>query len=186
MVWFPARTEKGYFDPYGGKFDAINLRLTLDSAGHPLVLDSIHQCGCFHMVYALSPTLEFIASDGERPIAVKLPEPTANSRLHVALSTAEHMIVKVEFTDNIQADIDLRTSSLTQLSLLQSTDGRYKSPFNRHGIITDSARGERWFLWPFGVRSPGAMRQQGQHAIAFIGERHFDEAFLFEGILKQE
>jgi len=31
-----------------------------------------------------------------------------------------------------------------------------------------------------GIPSPGAMRQWGHHAIAFVGRRHFDDARLFE------
>ncbi|MDD1781352.1 hypothetical protein LRP49_09065 [Enterovibrio sp. ZSDZ35] len=186
IVWFPARTAKSTFDPYAGEFDAINIRLTLDNNGHPLILDSIHQCGCFHMVYSLNPTLTFLPSDGERPIEMSLPTPSNHSRLHVSLSAGEHMITQVSFTDNIQPDIPLSPAPLLSLAALPSGDGQHKSPFDRDGILSESARGERWFLWPFGVRSPGAMRQQGQHAIAFIGERHFDDAFLFENVLQRE
>jgi hypothetical protein len=30
-----------------------------------------------------------------------------------------------------------------------------------------------------GVREPGAMRQWGRHATAFVGRQHFDDADLF-------
>nr|WP_269809081.1 hypothetical protein [Enterovibrio nigricans] len=186
VLWFAARTAKTAFDPYAGKFDAINLRLTLDHSGQPFIFDSIHQCGCFHMVYALSPTLSFSSDEGERPISVTLPQPDENDRLHVSLSAGEHMITQVEFTDNIQPQLPVSTLSWQQVSTVPITNGEYRSPFDREGILTESARGERWFLWPFGVRSPGAMRQQGKHAIAFIGERHFDDALLFEELLLVE
>ena len=39
---------------------------------------------------------------------------------------------------------------------------------------------ERFFFWPTGVRSAGAMRQWGRHATAFVGRRHFDDADLLE------
>ncbi|WP_407332589.1 hypothetical protein [Enterovibrio sp. 27052020O] len=185
VLWFPARTAKGAFDPYAGPLDAINLRLTLDTDGSPLIFDSIHQCGCFHMVYALKPTLQFKQSDDERPIENHLPQPSSSSRLHVSLTGGEHMVNQVSFTDNIPATIRLEASPLATLMTLKTKTGSMMSPFNRHGVITESARGEEWFLWPFGVRSPGAMRQQGQHAIAFVGERHFDEAFLFDGLLER-
>jgi hypothetical protein len=32
--------------------------------------------------------------------------------------------------------------------------------------------------WPTGVSSPGAMRERGRQAIAFVGRRHFDDADL--------
>ncbi|OEE62745.1 hypothetical protein A1OK_19335 [Enterovibrio norvegicus FF-454] len=185
VLWFPARTAKGTFDPYSGALDAINLRLTLDTDGSPLIFDSIHQCGCFHMVYALKPTLQFTQNDDERPIENHLPQPSPSSRLHVSLTGGEHMVNQVSFTDNIPATIRLEANPLATLMTLKTKTGSMMSPFNRHGVITESARGEEWFLWPFGVRSPGAMRQQGQHAIAFIGERHFDEAFMFDGLLER-
>ncbi|MDD1794257.1 hypothetical protein LRP50_14035 [Enterovibrio sp. ZSDZ42] len=190
VLWFPARTAKGSFDPYAGDFDAINLRLTLDTNGAPLIFDSIHQCGCFHMVYALSPTLRFTTSDNERPIENHLPLPTESARLAVSLTSGDHMISQVSFTDNIPATtalsaIALETKNLASLITLETPKGGVMSPFDRHGIIDESARGERWFLWPFGVRSPGAMRQQGMHAIAFIGERHFDDAYLFDELLER-
>jgi hypothetical protein len=31
-----------------------------------------------------------------------------------------------------------------------------------------------------GIANPGAMRQWGTHATAFVGRRHFDDADLFE------
>jgi hypothetical protein len=31
-----------------------------------------------------------------------------------------------------------------------------------------------------GVPDPGAMRQWGRHATAFVGRRHFDDPFLIE------
>jgi hypothetical protein len=49
-----------------------------------------------------------------------------------------------------------------------------------------SERAERFLLWPYGVASPGAMRQWGTHAIAFIGRRHFDYPFLLENLLNKK
>lgn len=31
-----------------------------------------------------------------------------------------------------------------------------------------------------GVRSPGAMRQWGNHATAFVGQRHFDDPTMLD------
>ncbi len=48
------------------------------------------------------------------------------------------------------------------------------------GIVPHSERLERFTLWPLGIESPGAMRQWGTHATAFVGEAHFDEPFLID------
>jgi hypothetical protein len=51
--------------------------------------------------------------------------------------------------------------------------------FRPDGVVPGSERGERWLFWPMGVPEPGAMRQWGRHATAFVGRRHFDDpAFL--------
>ncbi|PMN73728.1 hypothetical protein BCT27_01595 [Enterovibrio norvegicus] len=185
VLWFSARPAESTFDPYSGAFDAVNIRVTLDKQGTPLIVDSIHQCGCFHMVYALSPTLSFLESENEKPIQQHLAKPQPSDRLHVSLSGGKHMITDLHFTSNIPAAIGLNTQPLDALLMLKASNGNVLSPFNQHGVLAESARGERWFLWPFGVRNPGAMRQQGQHAIAFIGERHFDDAKIFDALLTQ-
>ncbi len=43
-----------------------------------------------------------------------------------------------------------------------------------------AGRLERYWFWPMGVPEPGAMRQWGRHATAFVGRRHFDDADLSE------
>ncbi len=49
--WFPAHPASHLLDLVAGRLDAIVWRVTLDSAGRPLVYDSIHACGCFHMFF---------------------------------------------------------------------------------------------------------------------------------------
>ena len=53
-----------------------------------------------------------------------------------------------------------------------------RSLYGRDGLVAGSERLERWLLWPSGVRSPGAMRQWGRHATAFVGRAHFDDPDL--------
>jgi len=52
--------------------------------------------------------------------------------------------------------------------------------FGPDGLVAGTERMERWFFWPMGVPSAGAMRQWGRHATAFVGRRHFDDADLLE------
>ena len=63
---------------------------------------------------------------------------------------------------------------------LKLPDGNFQSLFGQDGLIKSSQRNERFLLWPMGIPSPGAMRQWGHHATAFVGRRHFDDARLFE------
>jgi hypothetical protein len=64
-------------------------------------------------------------------------------------------------------------------SLPRHQDGR-ASMFDQDGLGIGTERLERFILWPTGVLSPGAMRQWGRHAVAFVGIRHFDDPFFME------
>ena len=66
------------------------------------------------------------------------------------------------------------------LRSLPDPAGGRRSAFRPDGIVPGSERGERYLFWPMGVREPGAMRQWGRHATAFVGRRHFDDARLIE------
>ena len=70
------------------------------------------------------------------------------------------------------------------LKTLPHASGNRKSMFNRYGIVTGSERLERFILWPTGVISPGAMRQWGKHAVAFVGQRHFDDPFYLDEMFR--
>jgi hypothetical protein len=58
--------------------------------------------------------------------------------------------------------------------------GGSRSLFGPDGLVAGTERLERYVLWPMGVAEPGAMRQWGHHATAFVGERHFDDPRLFD------
>jgi hypothetical protein len=79
-------------------------------------------------------------------------------------------------------DDTLRSRSLPQ--------GGHRSLFRPDGIVPGSERAERYFFWPMGIAEPGAMRQWGRHATAFVGRRHFDDAdlleryFFLEGVIR--
>jgi hypothetical protein len=64
-------------------------------------------------------------------------------------------------------------------SLADGAGGR-RSIFGADGLVAGTERAERFFFWPMGIASAGAMRQWGRHATAFVGRRHFDDADLIE------
>ena len=67
-----------------------------------------------------------------------------------------------------------------ELRSLPRAGGVHASAFGADGLIAGTERAERFFFWPMGIASPGAMRQWGRHATAFVGRRHFDDAHLIE------
>ena len=52
--------------------------------------------------------------------------------------------------------------------------------FNPQGFVDGTDRAERYLFWPMGIARAGSMRQWGQHATAFVGRRHFDDATLMQ------
>jgi hypothetical protein len=179
IIWFPARTQEERIDPLAGHLDGLTWRVTLAPDGAPLIYDTIHNCGCYHMFFPterLEPIPE--ADAGEEPLLV--PQQLVESpsrRLVIRLAGANHYIQRV-YSD---ARGENTTYALQAYRTLRSlpTDERHRhSLFAPNGLVLASQRGERWFLWPSGVKSPGAMRQWGHHAVAFLGRRHFDEPDL--------
>jgi hypothetical protein len=71
-----------------------------------------------------------------------------------------------------------------QLRSLPYPKDQKKSMFDQSSIVSESERLERFILWMTGVYSPGAMRQWGRHAVAFVGKRDFDDPFYMDNIFK--
>ena len=79
----------------------------------------------------------------------------------------------------IRQNASLRPAQdLSQLPL-QNGQGT-ASLFDEDGFVPGTERLEWILLWPMGVEKPGAMRQWGHHATAFVGRRHFDEPDLMD------
>ncbi len=195
IVWFPARPGN---DIYAGQLDGINWRVTLSPDGEPLLYDAIHNCGCYHNFFPSPrlrlrrdlPTFYF-----EPPL---LPQPApAGSResgrqpLVLRIAHRTHFIQRLYHDQKPVASPPAAqpTQSMAweEYDMLHSLpgNGKYLSLFSAHGLIAGTERTERFLLWPMGIRSPGAMRQWGRHATAFVGRRHFDDPFLIESLFEK-
>ncbi len=189
MIWFPERPKEGAIDMYGGHLDGLMWRVTLGPDGEPLAYDSIHPCGCY---YTLFPADGWRVADmpgDAEPVAspVRAPEYSADERLVVRADSGTHYLSAIESIERPVDDItSLAPLPFGQLRSLPRPDGGNASAFAPDGLIPSSARLERFFFWPFGVPSAGAMRQWGTHAVAFVGRRHFDDPRLLERLLEPE
>jgi hypothetical protein len=188
-LWFPERPRTGAFDLLGGRLDGLIWRVTLDRQGRPLIFDTIHPCGCYHMFF---PTAALEPRPPPEPgiewafVPLRLPTLDAGARITVRLAARTHYVVGVR----VDGDAGLERATgersiyafadeavLRTLPLATSATG---SAFGPDGIVPGTERGERWLFWPMGIAEPGAMRQWGTHATAFVGRRHFDDADLIE------
>jgi hypothetical protein len=189
-VWFPARPVTSRFDLLGGHLDSVVWRVTLAPDGAPLVYDSIHSCGCYHQFFPtaraqLLPLPQPPKLDEAAFVPQPLAEVPVGAALTLRLESSTHYLQRVIVGGEsggeayaFEADDGLRS--------LPRANGEHRSAFRPDGIVEGSQRGERYLFWPMGISEPGAMRQWGRHATAFVGRRHFDEARLLERYFRLE
>ena len=183
QVWFPARPKTGAFDLLGGHLDGIIWRVTLAVNGQPLMYEAVHNCGCYHMYF---PTIN-LRYKGKRfsveePLLIPdiAPKLAAGERIVLRISHTSHYLERVSVADTPVAGIPYELVDYDELRSLRLPDGTRRSLFGQNGIVAGTERGERWIFWPMGIPAPGAMRQWGHHATAFVGKRHFDDPYLLE------
>jgi hypothetical protein len=183
VLWFPERPLEPGWDILGGHLDAVLWRVTLTPDGEAWVFDTMHHCGCYHQFITtpramLKPQPDTLDETAFLPQA--LPRIGPGTRLTLRLAAGTHYLERVvldaapgKATEYAFAEDDaLRSHPLKE--------GGRRSVFRPDGIVSGSERGERWLFWPMGVPEPGAMRQWGRHATAFVGRRHFDDPALLE------
>lgn len=188
-VWFPERPAQGMFDILAGHLDALIWRVTLDGEGHPLIADSIHGCGCYHMFFPTSSLQRIVApEDGdiretaESPAGAVAPATLARPVLWVD-AISHYLLAVTPENSAVKTLTPIKASMQPEQSLasIPLKDGSgYESLYDEDGFVPGTERMERFILWPMGVDRPGAMRQWGHHATAFVGRRHFDEPALYE------
>jgi len=183
-VWFPARPETSSFDLLAGHLDGITWRVTLLPSGKPLLFDSIHNCGCYHLFFPTqyATVLPQKATLDEPVFIPQTLSISSSSHPVIRIAESTHYIERVYFdTDATRRKaISYQQTDSKELRSLALGNGEHRSLYGQDGIIDSSMRGERYLFWPMGIPNPGAMRQWGHHATAFVGRRHFDDARLFE------
>ena len=187
VVWFPARPKRHPLDIYGGRLDGLTLRVTLDAVGAPILYETVHNCGCYYKAYPtdrLRPRQSIAYA--ESPLILTAPQPMPNGRpIVVAMDSGSHSVRHLYNDPGFEStDIPYALAEYDELKHLPQASGGRRSLFNRYGIVAGSERLERFILWPMGVYSPGAMRQWGRHAVAFVGRRHFDDPFYLENMFE--
>ncbi|MBI5580435.1 MAG: hypothetical protein HY895_14875 [Deltaproteobacteria bacterium] len=184
IIWFPSRPKENALDIYGGSLDGLNYRVTLDKNGEPLLYETIHNCGCYYEAYP-TPRLKVHEKIdyAEPPLILKAPELTPLKQfMTVAMESRTHYVQHL-YPSARRSQVAAEVYSLVdygELRSLHDAKGGRRSMFSPDSLAPGSERLERFILWPTGVVSPGAMRQWGRHAVAFVGERHFDDPFSLD------
>lgn len=182
-IWFPERPSDGSLDILAGKLDGVTWRVTLDPQGEPLVYDSMHSCGCYHMFFP-TPRAEPIPAPGGEVewvfVPQRLPAIAPGERPLLRIAARTHYLERVSVVRGADSLARYELRSYDELRSLGDMAGGRRSVFGPDGLIAGSERIERFLFWPMGIASAGAMRQWGRHATAFVGRRHFDDADLIE------
>jgi len=182
VFWFPERPSTGWFDLLSGQLDGLVWRVTLAPDGRPLIYDSIHPCGCFHMFFPVGPMQRAdkwsIWNEGAAEPG-RGPDPAPGERVIIYLAPRTHYITGLGIA-TWAGDKTYEMLDYDRLRSLPLPGGGRRSLFQPSGLIKGTERGERFLFWPMGIRSAGAMRQWGTHATAFVGKRHFDDPFLLD------
>jgi len=179
--WFSERPARHSADPLSGRIDGLVWRVTLDRDGVPLVYDTIHPCGCYHLFFPTErvvarPPADTLDEGMFSPQAVRAPGKDEVVVLRVESGT--HYLQRVGVEPRAAPALHYQLDDERRLTALPRASGGTRSAFRPDGLMPGTERGERYFLWPMGVESAGQMRQWGHHATAFVGRRHFDDPHL--------
>jgi hypothetical protein len=196
-LWFAARPPApgSTFDMLAGQLDGVVWRVTLAPDGTPLLYDSMHPCGCYHLFFPTPAALPKPAPETGIEwafVPTALPAVGAQDRVTLRIAARTHYVDRVSVgpvagVARIAGGTDTQSTtpyawrdyhSLRSLPVGASSEKR--SVFNPKGFIDGTDRPERWLFWPMGIERAGSMRQWGKHATAFVGRRHFDDATLLE------
>jgi hypothetical protein len=185
-LWFPERAAASPFDLLAGTLDGVIVRLTFAPDDTLLMLDSIHACGCWHQFY---PAPGVRLRDGAPTqqewafVPAPLPALAPGQRLVVRLASRTHHVSAVVAEARggpSAAPYWLRDEHFLRSLLVDNDPDARRSLYQPNGLVAGTERGERFFFWPMGIASAGAMRQWGHHATAFVGRRHFDDPNLLD------
>ena len=168
--WFSERPRRGArvllgstFDFLSGALDGLIVPVTLAPDGEPLLVDSIHACGCYYL-FIPGPRLADIPAPSAAMewafVPSRLSVLKRGQRIALRIESGTHYVTGSHVVDSIAANAThYRIKDENSLRSVPMPAGGNRSLYGPDGIVAHSARGERFVLWVTGVDSPGAMRQ---------------------------
>ncbi len=176
VIWYSKRD--GPLAPWyeKGVLDGFNFRVTLDTKGTPVMVDIVHQCGCFHFFVPNKKVVKSIVSQSfqfDALVLSWLPEEFPKKRISLRVASGGHLIENINI-ENTSEKIYYKLVPYENLVSLPYGKSR-KSMFDTDGIGYGTERAEPYFFFPMGVPEIGAMRQRSHHPTKLIGKAHFDD-----------
>ncbi len=187
IAWFSERPKQGWLDSYAGRLDGVVWRVTLDTDGMPLLYDTIHACGCYHYYYIPgAKALRRRSQDSFWQEPVLFPQEAPAWPFAIRLQSRTHYVrrlVPLSEVGEVERQPYTREPYSELLSLPDGKGGS-RSLFCEDGLACGTERFERFWLWPAGIKSAGAMRQWGRHATSFVGRSHFDHPGMMDRLFE--
>ena len=185
LAWFSERPASGPMDILSGRLDGLIWRVTIGPDGRALLYDSIHPCGCYHLFFPVPPTklkdMPFGKFGEGTVVPTDAPMLGPKQRMVLHIGSGNHYLRALSVADaGGLPSTPYQSGPMDVLRSLPRPGGGRASLYAGDGIVAGTDRSERFLLWPMGIASPGAMRQWGTHATAFVGRRHFDDPFLMD------
>ena len=196
VLWYAARQGKRAPFIERGPLDGVTIRITLSPRGHPVMVDIMNNCGCYHLFV---PSRQHVR--GPKAVTGRLkpfipqwlPVDIATKRLGVRINSGWHQIQRVMALDRPAGQTAGRVTGMAsspkirqyrllpydRLEQLPRTGGGFESLFDSSGIAKGSHRLEPLLLFGMGIPKVGSMRQRGHHAVELVGRAHFDDPLLF-------
>lgn len=183
VFWYPERM--GPNSPWieRGRIDGLTVRVNLDPAGMPFMVDFMNNCGCYH---SFVPRREKIQQILPSPLAIDafvptwLPDNFPQERLGIRVNSGWHQVENIDAGKIPSKFISYDLIPYQQLEMLSRSDQTSESMFTSKGIGKFSERIEPFIFFPMGIPDIGSMRQRGHHAVKFVGRAHFDDPHIFD------
>jgi hypothetical protein len=183
VIWFSERAGERAPSIERGHLDGLTLRVSLDDQGKPFMVDTVNDCGCYHLFAPQKERVDRIISKPLRfdPFVPQwLPDILPGQRLGVRLNSGWHQVQRLIAGEDFPEPTPYELVPYDALESLLREAGRTESIFSSKGIAKCSKRVERFILFSMGIPKIGSMRQRGHHAIELIGRVQFEDPTLFD------
>lgn len=180
--WYPSRqgTDVSWYEE--GHLDGFNFRVTLDSNGIPIMVDIVHNCGCYHFFIPKKDLIRSVkpfASQIGNPAPSWMPKAFPQKRISLHISAGGHQIRHIGVENPVEVPRKYKLVPYRELEHLEKTSGEKESIFNDQGIVKGTQRLEPLILFSAGIPEIGAMRQRSHQPTRLIGREHFDNPQIF-------
>ncbi|MBW2437737.1 MAG: hypothetical protein JRF29_10690, partial [Deltaproteobacteria bacterium] len=137
VFWYPARTGPNSPRIERGRIDGFTVRVSLNPAGMPFMVDFMNNCGCYH---SFVPRREKVRQILPSPLAIDafvptwLPENFPQERLAVRLNSGWHQVENIDAGEIPAKFISYDLIPYRQLEMLPRFDKTTESMFTSTGI----------------------------------------------------